>query len=88
MYARCRGGSAAAHCACLELLRISLRQNPGQLRGRTLSDESGLPLLIISQFAHWFGVIGTICLQKPVRNQMLIDFVLLNQPLKKQASFS
>lgn len=34
------------------------------------------------------GVIGTICLQKPVRNQMLMDFVLLHQPLKSPASFS
>lgn len=70
-------------CSWLHLL-----QNSWQLSGRTLSEESRLPLLIFSQFAHWFGVIGTICLQKPVRNQMLIDFVLLNQPLKSPASFS
>lgn len=49
--------------------------------------ESWLLFLITSQFAHWFGVIGTICLQKPVRNQMLIDFVLCNQPFKKQDLF-
>jgi hypothetical protein len=66
----------------LSLLRISDSTVAGTCQ------QSWVSFLITSQFAHWFGVIGTICLQKPVRNQMLIDFVLLNQPLKKQTSFS
>lgn len=35
----------------------------------------------------WVLVIGTICLQKPVRSQTLIDFVLLNQLHRKQSPF-
>lgn len=84
MYIVIRGENfPAANFACLKMCL-------NQLLTEFLTAVAGpwLPLLIISQFAHWFWVIATICLQKIVRNQMLIDFVLLNQALKKQASFS